>query len=265
MLPGRRRKECKAQWLKTQHIKINKSSWTEAENEQLMQVVKKLGTSNWTLIAEKFNEVSAGRIRTRKQCRDHWLNFLNPDVKKYSYFSHIRSKITPTDELHLICYWQQLGNKWVEIAKFMGRSENWVKNNWKKILRREGLSPHEDTSEHIPGLIERLKENAINYKRDTMTESALSESAPYDQTIEEMKDVRRGEEEKGGWMRLSEGHMEDVESARQEEVLEVPDEYDCMEIPSEGRGVGKTIRTEEQRLPRLLSSGYSFQGYDSNG
>eukprot|EP00826_Nyctotherus_ovalis_P060489 TRINITY_DN8494_c0_g3_i4.p1 TRINITY_DN8494_c0_g3~~TRINITY_DN8494_c0_g3_i4.p1 ORF type:complete len:258 (-),score=36.74 TRINITY_DN8494_c0_g3_i4:197-970(-) len=257
MLPGRRRKECKAQWLKTQHIKINKSSWPETENEQLIQIVKKFGTSDWTVIADEFNKVSTGRIRTRKQCRDHWLNFLNPDVNK--------SKITPTDELHLICYWQQLGNKWVEIAKFMGRSENWVKNNWKKIFRREGLSPHEDTSEHIPGLIEKLKENALNYKRDTMTESVQSESVPYDHTTEEMKDVRKRKHEKSGWMQSSEGNMEDVESFRQEDGLEVPDEYGSMESSSEGRGIGSVIRTGEQRVPSLLSSGYSFQGCDSNG
>lgn len=72
--------------------------------------------------------------------------------------------MTASDELHLLCYWQQLGNKWVKIANLMGRSENWVKNNWKKIMRREKIpsgASREEMLEYTPGLIEKAKQKTL--------------------------------------------------------------------------------------------------------
>jgi hypothetical protein len=82
MLSGRRRNECKAQWLKTQNIKINKWPWLSEENELLKQIVQRLGTKDWNDVTTEFNKVSTGHMRTRKQCKDHWLNYLNPEVNK---------------------------------------------------------------------------------------------------------------------------------------------------------------------------------------
>lgn len=70
-----------------------------------------------------------------------------------------RGETTATEELHLLCYWRQLGNKWVEIAKFMGRSENWVKNNWKRVLKREGIAMDDKIDEKIRLLIGQLRES----------------------------------------------------------------------------------------------------------
>lgn len=82
MLPGRSKQNCKTQWLKTQYTKVNKSSWPEQEDEQLREIVQKYGTKHWSKIANEFNELEHEQIRTRKQCRDHWLNYLNPEISK---------------------------------------------------------------------------------------------------------------------------------------------------------------------------------------
>lgn len=67
-----------------------------------------------------------------------------------------RGEINDTEELHLFCYWKQLGNKWVEIAKLMGRSENWVKNNWKRLLKRERIANDDNIIDKVTVIIEKL-------------------------------------------------------------------------------------------------------------
>lgn len=69
--------------MKLQDIKIYKFMWPEYENEVLKQIVQNFGDKDWTLITREFNKVAIGSIRTRKQCRDHWLNYLNPEVNRY--------------------------------------------------------------------------------------------------------------------------------------------------------------------------------------
>lgn len=45
----------------------------------------------------------------------------------------------------------------MEIAKIMGRSENWVKNNWKRVLKREKIpSNDERINEKVEGLVRKL-------------------------------------------------------------------------------------------------------------
>jgi len=44
----------------------------------------------------------------------------------------------------------------------MGRAENWVKNNWRKVLKREGLSlDNENIKENVAILIEKLKKEIL--------------------------------------------------------------------------------------------------------
>ena len=47
----------------------------------------------------------------------------------------------------------------------MGRAENWVKNNWKKVLKREGIHISEGLQEDVAALIERLKVNSMSEAR----------------------------------------------------------------------------------------------------
>jgi len=76
---------CKAAWKKTQKplCRSNKSGWKQKEDEKLGELVERLGTKNWTEIAKKLNEAFKARKRNGRQCRDRWLNCVNPEIKRY--------------------------------------------------------------------------------------------------------------------------------------------------------------------------------------
>jgi hypothetical protein len=172
--------------------------------------------------------------------------------------------MTPSDELHLICFWQQLGNKWVEISKFMNRSENWVKNNWKKILKREGLLPHEDNIEHIPALIEKLKQNVLNYRRDESLSEEVS-NASRTGAVDLQSNVEEIEHTTDRmWKASSFLDREDIKMGEDKLEDDIPDEYgiihDSPAISVE-RSVGKVMDTEECR--GVVGSNISFQDFNN--
>ena len=82
MIPGKNKNNCRNRWLKSQNVKINKSLWIDEEDNLLKNIVKACGTKHWTDIANAFNQSFPDKLRTRKQCRDRWLNYLNPDINK---------------------------------------------------------------------------------------------------------------------------------------------------------------------------------------
>ena len=55
---------------------ISKGPWKSPENQLLIDWIKKNGPRNWTKCAELI------KGRTGKQCREHWNNSLNSEIKK---------------------------------------------------------------------------------------------------------------------------------------------------------------------------------------
>lgn len=55
---------------------FTRRSWNRSEDNALKKLVKKMGTTNWIRISRKLP------LRKGKQCRDRWLNYLNPTIKK---------------------------------------------------------------------------------------------------------------------------------------------------------------------------------------
>ena len=67
--------------------------------------------------------------RQGKQCRERWINFLSPDIK--------RDPWTPQEDLTLLKRQKEIGNQWAQIAKeIVGRTENQVKNRFNSMLKR---------------------------------------------------------------------------------------------------------------------------------
>lgn len=108
-----------------------KAKWTKQEDRVLQGLVEQRGIKAWALVAQTVNQLihSGQKIRRGKQCRERWLNHLNPGLKKGCW--------TPAEDLQVLVQQREMGNRWSDIAKSLpGRNENSVKNRWKSMVRK---------------------------------------------------------------------------------------------------------------------------------
>jgi Myb superfamily proteins, including transcription factors and mRNA splicing factors len=92
------------------------NKFTLQEDQKILDLVKIHGTNNWTQIAEKIPK------RTPRQIRERWTNYLDPNIN--------HSEFTAEEDQIIIEKYNEIGSKWSNIAKFMGRTENQVKNRF---------------------------------------------------------------------------------------------------------------------------------------
>lgn len=151
---------------------INKSGtlrpgiWSNIEDDLLISVLKK-GIEKWGQIANLLNkEVHKGlKIRTGKQCKERWNNYLNPDVNRGSWTESEDIKALESYKIH--------GNKWSIIAKSINnRTESSVKNRIKSLLNKikQDLTTMDDLNIGIDRAI--LKKSLTATKKETVIESA---------------------------------------------------------------------------------------------
>ena len=98
--------------------------WNKKEDDELIKIVNKYGTKHWNQIAAILNEnlmeqealqddtdqLQLNRIeRNGKQCRERWVNFLNPEIKKEPF--------SVEEDIFILQKKLEIGNKWAEIIK----------------------------------------------------------------------------------------------------------------------------------------------------
>ena len=74
-------------------------------------------------------------MRKGKQCRERWINHLDPNVKKGPFLI--------TEDIKMVEVQLEVGNRWAYISTFLkGRTENQVKNRFKTLIKKYVLGTY---------------------------------------------------------------------------------------------------------------------------
>ena len=115
-------KQC-MQKFKNSARSAKKGNWTEEEDRILMDWIKSHGAVKWTECSKNI------KGRCGKQCRERWVNILNPGVKKGNW--------TDQEQTLIFDNLKKYFTSWSLMAKELeGRTENSIKNYFYSSIRR---------------------------------------------------------------------------------------------------------------------------------
>lgn len=101
-----------------------KQAWTKSEDKLLIKQVGRYGPANWDILATHIKN------RTGKQCRERYLNILDPNLRRNNW--------TEEEDLLILSKYAILGNQWSKISRsLVGRSDNSVKNRYNAITKNK--------------------------------------------------------------------------------------------------------------------------------
>ncbi|CAK68537.1 unnamed protein product (macronuclear) [Paramecium tetraurelia] len=126
--------QCKQKWSQLQKTDLQSKPFTQEEDQALLNIINKYQEceqgQKWSLIANELN-LHSRNYRSSKQCRERWLNHLNPRIRKDPW--------KDDEDFQLLNYVQEQGRRWADISKLFNgtRSENNVKNRFNSLVKRE--------------------------------------------------------------------------------------------------------------------------------
>jgi hypothetical protein len=105
------------------HPRRLKKKFSLAEDVLLRELVQSSDPVNWSSVASHFPD------RNGRQCRDRWVNYVNPTITNTPW--------TADEDRLLDEKFEELGTRWIRIAvAFPRRSASQIKNHWITKQRR---------------------------------------------------------------------------------------------------------------------------------
>ncbi|XP_062185069.1 anthocyanin regulatory C1 protein-like [Phragmites australis] len=125
-----------------------KGPWTSQEDTLLVEHVRQHGEGRWNSVS-----MLSGLKRSGKSCRQRWVNYLRPDLR--------RGTITPQEESIIVQLHALWGNRWSTIARSLpGRTDNEIKNYWRTRFKKGRTSKN----------IERARARFLKQRREMQSQ-----------------------------------------------------------------------------------------------
>jgi hypothetical protein len=120
-LEGRTGQQCLHRWQKTLNPHIRRGRWTTAEDMMLTLAVKAYGSKNWIKIQAHVPG------RTDMQCRERWVNILNPALNNGPWTEEEDNKLKQAIEMYGL-------GKWSQVSQMLHpRTDNQCWRRWKAL------------------------------------------------------------------------------------------------------------------------------------
>lgn len=99
-------------------------AWTKEEDVLLLSIVQSMRMPmKWSLVAQSLPE------RTGKQCRERYVNHLNPRLKVTDW--------SPVEDATIFHLYNTIGSHWAKMSKIIpGRTDNGIKNRFHNLRRQ---------------------------------------------------------------------------------------------------------------------------------
>jgi hypothetical protein len=104
--------------------KSGPKAWTKEEDSLLLSIVQSMRMPmKWSLVAQSLPE------RTGKQCRERYVNHLNPRLKVSDW--------SPVEDATIFHLYDTIGSHWAKMSKIIpGRTDNGIKNRFHNLRRQ---------------------------------------------------------------------------------------------------------------------------------
>jgi hypothetical protein len=104
--------------------KAGPKAWTKEEDAILLRIVQNMQMPmKWSIVAQSLPE------RTGKQCRERYVNHLNPRLKITDW--------TPIEDATIFHLYNTIGSHWAKMSKVIpGRTDNGIKNRFHNLRRQ---------------------------------------------------------------------------------------------------------------------------------
>ncbi|CAD8119454.1 unnamed protein product [Paramecium sonneborni] len=132
-------------------------NWDPKEDEIICSLMNEQDEKHiWTFIAlELYNQNGGSFIRTPKQIRERWMNYLNPKLNKANW--------TQQEDIQLLTNILKNGKRWSQLSSVLqGRTENQVKNRFKSLMQKIFKDDLDDHLDELQAIQQYLNKSALN-------------------------------------------------------------------------------------------------------
>ncbi|CAD8091038.1 unnamed protein product [Paramecium primaurelia] len=137
-------------------------NWDSQEDDIIRSLMNEQDEKHiWTFIAlELYNKNGGQFIRTPKQVRERWMNYLNPKLNKTNW--------TQTEDLQLLTNIVKNGKRWSQLSTILqGRTENQVKNRFKSLMQKIYKDEEDEELDELQAIQDYLKKLGVSYEQVT--------------------------------------------------------------------------------------------------